>query len=158
MNRFLFSAAAIVGLFASQSGWGATQTATMAASSTVQTVCSLNTTPLAFPAVAVTGVTDVTSTVNVTCTNGGAYNVGLDSGLNGVAGQRNLKSGTNTLAYGLFSDAAHATAWGNTVGTDTIAGTGNGAVQALTVYGEIAAGQTLTTGSYTDTVQVTVTY
>jgi spore coat protein U-like protein len=130
----------------------------MAASATVQTVCSLNTTPLSFPAVAVTGVTDVTSTVNVTCTSGGTYNVGLDSGLNPVTTQRNLKSGSSTLAYGLFSDATHATAWGNTVGTNTIAGTGNGAAQTLTVYGEIAAGQTLTTGNYTDTVTVTVTY
>ena len=158
MKRFLLSTVAIVGAFASQSGWAATQTANIAASGTVTTVCSMDTTAMPFAEVNLTGVTDGQSTVNVTCTNGGTYNVGLDGGQNAVAAQRNLKSGVNTLAYGLFSDPTHGTAWGNTIGTDTIAGTGNGAQQALTVYGEIATGQTLTTGTYTDTVLVTVTY
>jgi spore coat protein U-like protein len=51
-----------------------------------------------------------------------------------------------------------STNWGNTVGTDTVAGTGNGAAQALTVYGQIAAGLYVTPGSYTDTITATVTY
>jgi spore coat protein U-like protein len=44
------------------------------------------------------------------------------------------------------------------VGTDTVAGTGTGATQTLTVYGSIPAGQVVTPGTYRDTVNVIVTY
>jgi spore coat protein U-like protein len=40
-----------------------------------------------------------------------------------------------------------------------VAGTGTGVVHSLTVYGQIPAGQSVTTtGSYTDTITATVTY
>ncbi|MBN6743443.1 spore coat protein U domain-containing protein, partial [Acidithiobacillus sp. MC6.1] len=63
-----------------------------------------------------------------------------------------------TLSYGLFQDAAYTTNWGNTVGTDTKTGTGNGSAQALTVYGQIPAGQYPAPGTYTDTITATITY
>jgi len=62
------------------------------------------------------------------------------------------------LAYKLFSNSGHTTNWGNTVGTDTVAGTGTGAAQSLTVYGQITAAQFVRPGSYTDTVTATITY
>ncbi len=160
MNRFLFSATALVGVIASQGAWAATQTASIATSATVTTVCSLSTTAMSFGEVALTGVTNGTASVSVTCTGGGAYTVGLDNGMHAVAAQRNLVSGTTTLAYGLFQDAAFATAW-NTTGAGLVSGTGNAAVQTLQVYGQIPAGQTLVSGNgtaYNDTVTVTVSY
>jgi spore coat protein U-like protein len=62
------------------------------------------------------------------------------------------------LHYQLFSNSGYTTNWGNTVGTDTLAGTGNGTTQPLTVYGQIPAQQLATPGSYTDTIIVSVTY
>jgi spore coat protein U-like protein len=44
------------------------------------------------------------------------------------------------------------------VSTDTVAGTGNGAAQAITVYGQAAAGQYVAPGSYADTITATITY
>ena len=48
--------------------------------------------------------------------------------------------------------------WGNTVGTDTVAGTGNGASQAYTIRGRVPIQTTPAPGAYADTVTVTVTY
>jgi spore coat protein U-like protein len=39
-----------------------------------------------------------------------------------------------------------------------VTGTGNGAIQALTVYGQTPAGQYVSPGSYTDTITATITY
>jgi spore coat protein U-like protein len=163
MKHFLLATTAIISAILVASGaWAATTTGSIAVSATVSTVCSLGTTPLNFGEVALTGATtgatNGTATITVTCTGGGAYSVGLDSGLNNVAAQRNLKSGTNLLAYGLYTDLAHGTVWPVAPG---VAGTGNAAAQALTVYGLIPAGLPIVSGSgtpYTDTVTVTVTY
>ena len=81
MNRFLLPAAALIGIVATQGAWAATQSATIASSATVTTVCSLSTTALTFGEVALSGVTNGTASVGVTCTGGGAYTVGIDTGL-----------------------------------------------------------------------------
>ncbi|WP_233839067.1 Csu type fimbrial protein [Paraburkholderia sp. ZP32-5] len=103
--------------------------------------------------------------VSITCTMGTSYNVGLDQG--GATGAtvttRKLtiddQSGA-TLAYSLTTDQPGQTNWGNTVGTDTVPGTGNGAAQSIPVYMQIRAAdlQTAVVGHYSDTVNVTVTY
>ncbi len=64
----------------------------------------------------------------------------------------------NGLAYSLLQDSARTVNWGNTVGMDTLAGTGNGAAQALTVYGRVPASQFVAPGSYADTITATVTF
>jgi spore coat protein U-like protein len=66
--------------------------------------------------------------------------------------------GSATLAYSLAQDSGHATNWGNTVGTDTEAGTGNGSAQSLAVYGQVAAGQYVAPGAYADTITATISY
>jgi len=48
--------------------------------------------------------------------------------------------------------------WGNTVGTNTVAGTGTGNSQSLTVYGNVPAQATPPAATYNDTITVTVTY
>jgi spore coat protein U-like protein len=62
------------------------------------------------------------------------------------------------VSYSMFRDTARTLNWGATVGTDTVTGTGNGAAQAITVYGRVAAQAGVAPGNYTDTVTVTVTY
>jgi spore coat protein U-like protein len=103
-----------------------------------------------------------TAAVNVVCTNTTTYNVGLDKGANGASvTARQMKSGTNLLNYSLFRDSAQTLNWGTTVGTDTLAGTGNGNVvtpQQLTVYGQVPANQFVVPGAYTDTITATITY
>jgi spore coat protein U-like protein len=69
-----------------------------------------------------------------------------------------MKVGTEVINYSLYSDSGRTTNWGNTVGTDTVAATGNGSAQAYTVYGRIPPQTTPAPGTYTDTITVTVTY
>lgn len=160
MKILTISAATLVVGLAGQPALAETQTTNIAASATVSTVCTMEATPLAFGEVALTGPTAGTATINVNCTGGGAYTVGLGSGLNSVAAQRNLVSGANVLAYDMFKEAGHTTRWGDT-GAELVSGTGSAAQQTLTVYGQIAEGQTLVSGNgtpYTDTVLVTLTY
>jgi spore coat protein U-like protein len=44
------------------------------------------------------------------------------------------------------------------VGTDTLASTGTGVAQSITVYGQIPAGQYVSPGTYNDTIIATITY
>lgn len=141
--------------------WASTATTTMAVTTAVISSCLVVATPMAFGNYDPTSVTATVSTsvISVTCTSGAPYNVGLDKGANGASvTARLLKVGANTLPYGLYSDASHSVNWGNTVGTDTVTGTGSALLQALTVYGSIPAGAAIPAGAYTDTVTVTVTY
>jgi spore coat protein U-like protein len=62
------------------------------------------------------------------------------------------------VGYQLYSNAARTAVWGTTIGTDTVAGTGNGNAQALTVYGRVPPQTTPPAAVYNDTVNVTVTY
>jgi spore coat protein U-like protein len=101
------------------------------------------------------------STISVTCTNNTTYNVGLNAGTatGATVTNRSMTGPSSTLlGYKLFSNSSLTTNWGNTVGTDTVAGTGSGAVQNLTVYGQMPAGQKPRVGSYADTITATVTY
>ena len=103
---------------------------------------------------------DQTSTIQVTCTNSTPYNMGLNAGTGSGAtvATRKLTSGGATVNYTLYSDSGRSTVWGNTVSTDTAAGTGNGGAQSYTVYGRIPTQTTPAPGTYTDTITVTVTY
>jgi len=105
---------------------------------------------------------DQTTTVAVQCTNSTPYDIGLDGGTTtgGTTTTRLLhNSSTNeNVQYKLYSDSGHSTNWGNTVSTDTVHATGNGASQSYTIYGRIPPQNTPTPGSYADVVTVTVTY
>lgn len=160
MNRIFLSAAAVTGVLLSQSASAATDTANIAVSASVSSVCSVDATAMAFGEVALSGPTNATSTITVNCTGGGAYTVGLGNGLHNVAAQRNLVSGSNVLAYDLFKEIGRTTRWGD-AGAGLVSGTGNDADQNLTVFGQITTGQTLISGNgtpYSDTVLVTLTY
>src|SRR6516164_6456066 len=76
---------------------------------------------------------DNTSTLQVQCTNTTPYNIGLDAGTGSGAtmAARKMTSGGATVTYSLYSDSGRSTVWGNTVGTDTVPGTGNGASQSF---------------------------
>ncbi|HPU14963.1 MAG TPA: spore coat protein U domain-containing protein, partial [Polymorphobacter sp.] len=65
----------------------------------------------------------------------------------------------HSLPYHMYSDAAHTLNWGDTIGVDTVTGTGNGLAQSHTVYGVIPTGSLVEPGAdYIDTITVTLTY
>jgi spore coat protein U-like protein len=64
---------------------------------------------------------------------------------------------TARVPYALYRNSARTQNWGSTIGSDTQAGTGNGAVQPLVVYGQVAS-TNYPAGSYSDVVTATVTW
>jgi spore coat protein U-like protein len=150
------------GMALPQPALAGTATTTLSVSLTINAGCNVSSSPIAFPAQSVlASAVNQTGSVIVTCTNTTPYNVGLDKGAGSgatVSNRRMTGPSSATVGYGLYQDSGHATNWGNTVGTDTIAGTGNGSAQTLTVYGQIGAQATPQPGAYADTVNVTVTF
>jgi len=142
--------------------FAASTTSTFAVQVAITATCTINsaaTLNFGTQGVLATNV-DQTSTIQVTCTNTTPYNIGLDAGTGSGAtvATRKLTSGGATVNYSLYSDSGRTTVWGNTVSTDTVAGTGNGSGQNYTVYGRIPAQTTPAPGNYADTITVTVTY
>jgi spore coat protein U-like protein len=126
----------------------------------VQATCTISTTSLSFGTYS-GAVVNSTSTISVTCTNTTSYNVGLNAGTatGATVTNRSMTGPASALlGYKLFSNSGRTTNWGNTVGTNTVGGTGSGIVQPLTVYGQIPAGEYVRPGSYTDLIVATVTY
>lgn len=105
---------------------------------------------------------DVSATIDLHCTQGSSYWIGLGNGLN-FSGGRRMSGGTGEfLSYELYRDAAHTAAWDNTDGglpnsTASTVAAGFSDYTA-TVYGRIPAGQNVSTGGYTDTVVMTINF
>jgi len=138
------------------SAMAATTGTSFTVSATVVASCSVSATNLAFGSYTGSSNLDQTSTVSVTCTNGTDYSVALNDGANASGSTRRMLSGgSNYLSYEMYSDAGRSTVWN---AATPVTGTGSGVAQSLTVYGRVPSGQNVPAGSYSDTVQVTVTY
>jgi spore coat protein U-like protein len=140
----------------------ATVTSTLAVRITVTASCVINSAAtLNFGNHGVlTSNVDSTSILRVQCTNGTPYNIGLNAGAGSGAtvAVRKMTQGSATINYSLYSDSGRTTVWGNTVGTNTVAGIGTGARRRYTVYGRVPAQTTPAAAVYTDTITITVTY
>jgi spore coat protein U domain-containing protein, fimbrial subunit CupE1/2/3/6 len=106
---------------------------------------------------------DAQSNISVDCTKGALWELGLDKGLHGEdVEHRAMANDTDNavlLDYAIFQDPAHTLNWGETVGVDTVSGTGTGVVQEIGAYGQIPKRQTnATAGGYADTITATLTF
>jgi spore coat protein U-like protein len=169
MKKFaVIAAVAPVLLLAMQSSFATTVTTTAIFNVTAQVnaTCAIDlASALTFPAYAPNqGAQVSTSTISVRCTNTTPFNIGLNVGTGPGATESNriMSSGTHTLTYSLYQNSGHSIVWGNTVGTNTAAGTGAGMASGnaitKTVYGQIPSQPNTVPGNYADTVTVTVTY
>lgn len=98
------------------------------------------------------------TTVTFQCTPGVGLSMSLDGGQNPASGTRYLKrsGGTQLLAYQLYSDAAFSQALG--VGSSITLSYSDPTAIKLPVYGRTTLPGNLPAGTYTDVVQVTVTW
>ena len=162
MRIKLFLAAAAALAFAVGGAGAATTTSTFQVRATITATCAILAAPdLDFGSLGVlTANADQSSTIQVQCTDTTPYNIGLNAGTGSGASvaTRKLSNGGAVINYSLYTDNARSTVWGNTIGTDTVAATGNGASQSYIVYGRIPPQSTPAPGSYTDLITVTVTY
>ncbi|WP_341790602.1 spore coat U domain-containing protein [Rickettsia endosymbiont of Polydrusus tereticollis] len=141
----------------------ATTNTTFQVTATILDACSISANALNFGSYVYTANSDQITTINVTCTAGTTYKIALDAGLSGGTTSSRKMRGTpttNTLNYFLYSDFGRTANWGNIIGTDTVAGTGDGTTQGIIVYGRIPSGQNtaVVDSTYTDTITVTVTF
>ena len=123
--------------------------------------CYVSATNLNFGTVgALVSNVDAASSITVQCTKGTTYAIGLNAGTGpgATVGNRLMTHGAQQVAYSLYSNSSRTTVWGNTVGADTVSGTGNGSAQVLTVHGRVPAQTTPAPAAYSDTIIVTVTY
>jgi spore coat protein U-like protein len=97
--------------------------------------------------------TDTAGSMTYTCTSTAL--VFLSTGSSGNYTQRTMLSGTNSLGYNLYTDAARTQVWGDLFNGGTIQVAPAGVPATLSVYGRIPAGQNVATGSYTDSITVT---
>jgi spore coat protein U-like protein len=166
-----FKAAALLSLTSfTQLASALTASGSLSVTASVSATCTVATSNVAFGTYDPSSgsANNATGSVAVTCTSGSTYTIALDAGANaGTASSfsnRRMKSGSsNYLAYQLYLDSGHATVWGDGTNSSSLnptSGTltGNGSAQSYTVYGQVTASQYVAPGSYTDTVNVTVTY
>jgi len=142
-------------------------TATLNISATMVGSCTISASAMNFPTY--DGSADVTTTGTITsnCTNGQAYMVHLDAGAHYSASSRHVAdvaTGTNFIAYQLYQGAS-ATAWGDAGNTGSATNPwaslslmGTGLDQISTVSGTLFGGATVPPGSYSDVINITVTY
>ncbi len=140
----------------------ATQQTTFLVTADVTVSCTIAATDLVFGNYDTAGAAlQAQSQVQVRCTHSAEWNIGLNAGtFPGATVTTRKMTGPNpfSLNYSLFSDAARANNWGDTVGTDTVSGTGTGGDQIVTVYGMVPANQNVGPGGYEDTITATVTF
>lgn len=138
-------------------------TGTMPVTAISLNACAVVATPLVFGTLNQIGgtATDSQTTVVVTCTPGTTYDVGLDSGTHDSGGTRHMQAvlSSATVPYALYSNASRTTAWGNTIGTNTVPGTAGLLPATFTVFGRVPGNAPLVAaGVYADVVTVTVTF
>ncbi|HAY0630220.1 TPA: spore coat protein U domain-containing protein [Serratia marcescens] len=94
--------------------------------------------------------------LQINCNNGTSYTVLLSGGQSGNTAARYLQSAAGArVNYNLYTSASYATVWDNVTG---VTQTATGQSVWLPVYGMIPVQATPTTGTYTDTVQVTINW
>mgnify|MGYP006145165105 CR=1 FL=1 len=152
----------------SATSYAATATGTMAVSTSVLMSCNISTTAMTFASYDPTATVDLdtTATITSTCTAGGAAVITMGQGTNPQSGSstaapvRAMSSGGDfpeILLYQLSMGSAEGAVWGDTDATGK-AITADGTAQPFTVYGRIGKNQTVSSGAFTDSVTVTLSY
>ena len=147
-----------VPLFGSHPARSATHTDVLNVSATVLCACSLSGGTLNFGQYTSGQTTnlDVNGTINyVNCS--GNLSFALDGGGTGNINARQMSQGASRLSYQIYRNSTRNAIWGS--GADaqgvTLIGTQSGTV---IVYGRIPANQAVPDGTYTDIVNVTLTF
>lgn len=123
---------------------------------------SLSATNLEFGTYDPTSASDntTTSTISVACTTGTVPSIAFSAGTTTGASttQRLLANGSNTMNYNIYTSNAYSQVLDATH-TLSVTGTGLGSSVSATAYGKIPKNQLdVVTGSYSDSITVTVTY
>jgi spore coat protein U-like protein len=108
---------------------------------------------------------DANGTVQIKCPLGigllPSFTVALSAGASGSFSPRQMAMGTNRLGYNIYTSSGYSTVWGDGTGgsvTQNFSAILSLGTISFTGFGQIPTGQYVATGSYTDSITVTVTY
>ena len=149
---------------------GNEQTGSFTVPVTVNMVVTNDCTTITAPAInfgsapLVSSFSGVSQSINVICTKGSAYTVGMNAGLHATGTQRYMANGSNLLAYQIYQGTSGTTLWADT-GTARVASSAASAVSsdgltktfnynALILTGQNTPAQ----GTYTDTVTIDLSF
>ena len=105
-----------------------------------------------------TGSLPAQGTITYSGCNPGTVNVALDGGQAGNENLRSMSDGNgNLLNYYIFKDAARTEIWGTDARSADLAVDASGS-GTWTTYGRILRDQSVSAGTYSDAVHVTVTF
>lgn len=135
------------------------QTGSMTVNATVTSACSFGANAaLNFgtydPSASSTG--DTGTTLKVTCTAGSTFMLWSTTGQ--LLRQMTGAIAADVLAYKLFGDSAKTSELSVATGAGSITGTGTGLPVSVPIYGQIAAGQFVPAGAYTQSINLTMSY
>jgi spore coat protein U-like protein len=128
----------------------------------VQNICKITATSIAFSAYDPVGANDTAAlngegSVSVQCTKGAIPSISLGAGSHASGSQRRLANGNEVLDYALFSDSNRSNAWTTSTAVALTAAPSKVA-RVVSVYGAIAGGQDVPAGTYSDVLQATVNF
>ena len=161
---YLLVGLAVAGSLTSGQAIAATATGVLTVQATVVDTCAVASNTLSFGVVDPSLGTSSRPSVNlnVTCTQGTVFAVGLGDGQNAASGQRRLRGSVSNryIAYDLYQTSSGAQRFGDSVTAERISGqTGLGAsANTVAVFGSIAPGQSAPSDTYSDIVPITVYY
>nr|WP_186380316.1 spore coat U domain-containing protein [Yersinia mollaretii] len=98
--------------------------------------------------------------LNLYCSAGTNYSIAIDNGTHASSNQRRLAGGASEFVnYNLYNDSAYTVPWG-TSGAGLLTGTATAIATAipLNIYYIVPAQTTPSVSTYTDTVNVTVSW
>jgi len=156
MKKFLFP----LMLFGAVSLMAGQTSGSTTVSGTAEQACSIANTPalnLGF-----TGFSDSTGNFNVdiVCNSGLNWTATIDGGGSASGELRRAASGSDYLAYRLYSDAGMTTELGAAT-SNTVTGTATGATDSINVYAKVAVADNMPippAGTYSDTLNITISW
>ena len=94
--------------------WGTGTAVTLTIELTIENDCFITAPNINFnSAPVVSAFSAISQTIQIRCSAGAAYTVGLDNGRYADNGVRRMRSGTNHLSYDIFKSASLTDRWGN---------------------------------------------
>ena len=150
---------AALGSFASAEA--RTATASLRIQATVVSACSVVGATLNFGDVDLSHVRGrrTQANIEVTCSQGLRFQVGIDDGSNATGGQRRMKNvaGGTFVSYELYKSRFRNDRFGDAIRTQRFKGVGTGTVPVVVpVYGEILPRQSDPAGTFVDDSVITV--
>lgn len=163
-KRLLGTLAAVALIAAPLSVSAKTVSSTLPLGGTVVTSCAITSIapPPSFNITPGQAMSQASGSITLVCTNGSAFTIALNAGLNGTDGPtptRAIRNGPFSLGYAIYRDAADALPFGDSIGVNTYASVGSGSTQNISFYIQLALPPpNVAVGDYSDTVQVVVTF